>query len=77
MSASREVLMEESAEIAWNYLERAGEMGDPQVAGRLLLDSIELMMRRGVCSRLLLSNRAISDYQKFKHQTPVPQPRRV
>jgi len=77
MSASRDVLMEQSAEIAWNYLERAGEMDDPEVAGRLLLDSIELMMRRGVSSRLVLSNRAISDYQRFKQRAPGSQPCRV
>ncbi|MDB5603243.1 MAG: hypothetical protein JWP25_143 [Bradyrhizobium sp.] len=60
-------VLEESFEIAWEYLDRTGEIDDPAVASRYLADTIELMIRRGQRSRLLLSNRAITAYQRFKH----------
>jgi hypothetical protein len=59
-------LIEEAIRIAWNYLERTGELEEPEIAGKILLDSVELMVRQGVRSRLLLSNRAIMAYQRFK-----------
>jgi hypothetical protein len=61
-------LMENSIQIAWDYLERTGELQDPEIASRVLLDAVELMVRQGVRSRLILSNRAISAYQSFKKQ---------
>jgi hypothetical protein len=60
-------LMEESLQIAWDYLERTGEIDDAAVANRHLGDTIELMIRRGQRSRLLLSNRAIAAYMRFKN----------
>jgi hypothetical protein len=59
-------LLEESFQIAWEYLERSGELGDGAAAGRFLSDVIETMIRRGQRSRLALSNRAISAYQRFR-----------
>src|SRR5450631_165614 len=61
-------LIEYSIQIAWDYLERTGELDNPEVAGKVLLDSIETMIRQGVRSRLLLSNRAITAYQRFKQE---------
>lgn len=58
--------IEDSLQIAWNFLERTGELGEPEIASRFLIDAIELMIRQGVRSRLLLSNRAITAYQRFK-----------
>jgi len=76
MSAS--VLLEESFEIAWSYLQAAGEIEDGDVASRFLADTIELMIRSGKKSRLLLSNKAISAYQQFKKDSaevaPAPLP---
>jgi hypothetical protein len=60
-------LMEESFQIAWDYLERTGEIEDAWVASRYLGDTIELMIRQGQRSRLVLSNRAITAYQRFKN----------
>jgi hypothetical protein len=57
--------MEEAIQIAWDYLERTGEIADPEVCSRVLMDSIEQMVRQGVRSRLLLSNRAISQYMRY------------
>jgi hypothetical protein len=62
----KHALLESSLQIAWNYLDRTGELGEPEIAGRFLLDAMETMVRQGVQSRLLLSNRAITAYQRFK-----------
>jgi hypothetical protein len=68
MAETLPVLMENSIQIAWDYLEQTGELEDPEVASRVLLDAVELMVRQGVRSRLVLSNRAIMVYQKFKQE---------
>jgi hypothetical protein len=62
-------LMEDSLQIAWDYLERTGEIDDAVVANRHLRGTIELMIRHGQRSRLLLSNRAITAYLRFKNST--------
>jgi hypothetical protein len=61
-------LVEHSIQIAWDYLERTGDLDDPEVASKVLLDAVEAMIRQGVRSRLLLSNRAITAYQRFKQE---------
>jgi hypothetical protein len=61
-------LVEHSIQIAWDYLERTGELEDPEIASKVLLDAVESMIRQGVRSRLLLSNRAITAYQRFKQE---------
>ena len=53
-------------QIAWEFLERTGELGDGAEASRFLSEKIEAMIRRGERSRLALSNRAISAYQRFE-----------
>jgi hypothetical protein len=60
------ILVENSIQIAWDYLERSGELGDPEVASRVLLDAIEMMVLRGERRKLLLSNKAIDAYKRFK-----------
>jgi len=59
-------LLEESLQIAWEYLERSGELGDGAAASRFLCENIEGMIRRGGRSRLALSNRAIGAYRRFR-----------
>src|SRR5271170_3830776 len=66
MTVSLSQLLEDSFQIAWEYLERTGELGDSALASRFLSDAIETMIRRGQRSRLALSNRAISAYQRFR-----------
>jgi hypothetical protein len=66
MTISLSQLLEESFQIAWEYLERTGELADGVVASRFLSDTIEKMIRRGGRSRLGLSNGAISAYQRFR-----------
>jgi len=60
------LLMENSIQIAWDYLEGTGELGDPEVAARFLTDTVEIMIRRGETRKLMLANRAIDAYQRFK-----------
>ena len=57
------VLLENSIQIAWDYLERTGQIDDGVIASRFLS---ELMIRRGERRRLLLSNKAITAYHRFK-----------
>ena len=59
------ILMESSIQIAWDYLERTGDLGDPEVASRFLLEAVEQMVRKGERRRLRLSNYAIDAYRKF------------
>jgi hypothetical protein len=66
MSISLSQLLEDSFQIAWEYLERAGELGDAAGASRFLSDAIETMIRRGQRSRLALANRAISAYRRHR-----------
>ena len=60
------ILLENSMMIAWDYLERTGELGDPDVASRVLLDSIEDLIRHGERRKLMLSNKAIAAYQRYR-----------
>lgn len=66
MPAPLPILMENSLQIAWDYLERSGELGEPEVASRFLLDSVEQMVRHGERRQLALSNRAIDAYKRFR-----------
>ncbi|MCG2630791.1 hypothetical protein L6654_29580 [Bradyrhizobium sp. WYCCWR 13023] len=65
MSEPLPVVMENSIQIAWDYLERTGDLGDPSVASKVLLESVEKLVRRGERRVLMLSNTAIRDYKKF------------
>jgi len=66
MTTSLSQLLEESLHIACEFLERTGELGDGAEVSRFLSEKIEAMIRRGERSRLALSNRAISAYQRFE-----------
>jgi hypothetical protein len=59
-------LLVNSLQIAWDYLERTGEIDDPLVASRFLSHHIELMIRSGERRRLMLSNKAITAYERFR-----------
>ena len=65
MSVPLPIVMENSIQIAWDYLERTGDLGDPAIASKLLLESVETLVRRGERRVLMLSNMAINDYKKF------------
>ena len=65
MNESMPNLMENSVQIAWDYLEHTGELGDAAVASRFLMNTVEAMIRQGERRRLFLSNKAIKAYQNF------------
>jgi hypothetical protein len=60
------ILIENALQIAWEYLERSGELGDPAEASQFLLQSMGRMLREGERRRLMLTNKAIDDYKKFR-----------
>jgi hypothetical protein len=62
------ILLENSIQIAWDYLERDGEIDDAPAASRFLSNNIENMIRGGERHCLVLSNRAITTYQRFKQE---------
>ena len=66
MTASLTALLEQSLQIAWDYLQRTGEIQHAQAAIDFLTNDIADRMHRGERSRLLLANRAIRAYQRHK-----------
>ena len=59
-------LMEYAVQIAWDYLEKTGQIDDGVFANRFLMQIVEDMMRKGVRHRLLLSNGAITVYEAYR-----------
>ena len=59
-------LIEHSIQIAWNYLERTGEIGNAADASRFLLRTIDEMVLKGERRKLMLANRAIEAYQRHR-----------
>ena len=66
MSETTQSIFANSFQIAWDYLEASGEIGNPDRTASHLLDTIEAMIRCGERRPLLLSNRAIASYQRFR-----------
>jgi hypothetical protein len=60
------LLREEARQIAWNFLERSGEIDDPAEASEFLINKIEFMIGQGQRNRLMLSNRAIAAFLAYK-----------
>ena len=65
MTETVPTLVENSLGIG-DYLEATGELGNPDTAANHLLDTIETMIRHGERRRLVLSNKAIASYQRFR-----------
>jgi hypothetical protein len=68
MNETLPILMENAIQIAWDYLERTGQIDDPEYTSWLLLDTIEHLVRKGERRRLLLSNYAISAYERANEE---------
>ena len=54
------ILVENSLQIAWDFLDASGEIEDPQQAAEVLLGTIKTLVLRGETRRLMLSNRAMT-----------------
>ncbi len=59
-------LVEDAARIALDFLDRSGQMDDPDETGRFVVDRIQFMIAQGQRNRLLLANRAISAFQQYR-----------
>ena len=65
------LLLEESVKIAVDFLERAGEVDDVGETCQFLVNKVGFMIAQGERSRLLLSNRAITAYQRYRKARTV------
>jgi hypothetical protein len=68
MSEPLPILVENALQIAWDFLECTGELGDPSEASSFLLRTINEQIYNGERRRLMLSNRAIMAYQRRAHK---------
>ena len=59
-------LMENSIQIAWDYLERTGQIDDPEFTSKFLLQFVEHAVRMGERRQLMLTNLAISAYERLR-----------
>lgn len=67
------LLAASAIQIALNFLERAGEIDDYSETCQFLADKIETMMRRGQRNRLVLANRAIAAFQRYRTTRTIEQ----
>jgi hypothetical protein len=66
MSEPAVIVIERSIHIAWDYLDRTGDLGEPEIAARVLLDTVQQLMCHGEHRPLMLSNKAIDAYKQFR-----------
>ena len=66
MTEPLRIIVENSLQIAWDFLEATGEIDDPQQTAEILLGAIKTLVLRGEHRRLMLSNRAIDAFREFK-----------
>lgn len=66
MNAPTALLVEEAVQIAWDYLERTGQIDDPKNVSEFLFSSIKHMALNGESRRLALSNLAIMAYEHLR-----------
>jgi hypothetical protein len=66
MTDNLPILIENSLQIAWDYLDRTGDIADPQQTAEILLESIKAQILRGENRTLMLSNRAITAFERHK-----------
>ena len=68
MSEPLPILVESSLQIAWDFLDGTGEIGDLQETAEFLLRNINSQVLRGERRRLILSNRAIDAYRQTRQR---------
>jgi hypothetical protein len=64
MAAPLPTLIENSLQIAWDYLDGSGELADPQQTAEFLIWNIRSQILRGERRPLALSNRAIASFRQ-------------
>lgn len=65
-------LIKGSVKIARDYLTRTGELENAAEADRFFLRTVDQMIMRGECRKLMLANRAIDAYRRMR---PMARPR--
>jgi hypothetical protein len=65
------LLLEESVKIAADYLDRTGEIDNVDEAYQFLVAKVGFMIAQGQRNRLLLANRAIAAYQRYREARTV------
>jgi hypothetical protein len=64
-------LLTEAKQIAWEFLERSGEIDDPSEVDQFLTGKIEQMVGQGQRNRLALSNRAIDAFREYRRARTI------
>jgi hypothetical protein len=64
MSEPLPILVENSVQIAWDFLERSGEISNAGEASQFLVRTVAELVRNGERRRLKLSNQAIDAYRR-------------
>jgi hypothetical protein len=64
-------LLMEAKQIAWEFLERSGEIDDPGEINQFLTGEIEHMIGQGQRNRLALSNRAIAAFREYRRARTI------
>jgi hypothetical protein len=65
------ILVENAIQIAWDYLDKTGQIDDPEVTSWRLLDTLEHIVRCGERRGLVLSNGAITAYERLRADLPA------
>jgi hypothetical protein len=65
------LLMANAIQIALNYLQRSGEIDDFTETCEFLADRVEAMIRQGQRNRLVLANRAIAAFQRYRNARTI------
>src|SRR5688500_14484043 len=61
----------EARQIAWEFLERSGEIDDAGDVNHFLTGKIEQMIGQGQRNRLTLSNRAIAAFREYRRARTI------
>ena len=66
MSDHLHLVIENAVQLAWDILERSGEIADPRDASCCLVKTVTTLAARGEHRTLILINRAIDGYRQHK-----------
>jgi hypothetical protein len=67
----RPQLLAEAKQIAWEFLERSGEIDNPEEVDQFLTGKIERMIGQGQRNRQALSNRAIAAFRDCRRARTI------
>jgi len=65
------LLMEDSIRVAIDFLDRSGQIDDLDETLQFLVDQLSFMIAQGQRNKLLLANRAISAFQRYRRARTI------